>query len=154
MPRKLFCIQRSAILVSRDTETFDAVKKAQLKFCLASKLASMAKTGILPAVRALSMTKSVLLLLSNSAFAKNADEMNTQKRLDALLSGYGLQRVIMPKDGNCLFSSIAFSLQNMLNLQRNVIDSSLVVHLESIGMTCDVSMERGMIPGNFKKANG
>ena len=91
------------------------------------------------------MTKIVLLLLSNSAFAKTADEMNTQKRLDALLSGYGLQRVFMPKDGNCLFSSIAFSLQNMFNLQSNVIDSSLVAHLESIGITSDVSMER-MIP--------
>ena len=72
------------------TEAFDAVKNAQLKLCLASKLASMAKTGLLPAIRTLSMTKSVLSLLSNSSFSKSCDEMNAERRVDGLLSGYGL----------------------------------------------------------------
>lgn len=100
----------------------------------------MAKTGILPTVRTLSMTKGVLLLLSNSAFSENCD---TQRRLDALLHGYGLQMVFMPKDGNCLFSAIAFALQNLLNLQ-NEAASTLSEHLKSIGITSDVNME-GMI---------
>ena len=46
----------------------------------------------------------------------------------------------MPKDGNCLFSSIAFALQNQLNLPENEANSSLLEHLESVGVTNDVSM--------------
>ena len=122
------------------TEAFDAVKNAQLKLCLASKLASMAKTGLLPAIRTLNMTKSVLLLLSNSFFSKSYDEINAERRVDGLLSGYGLKRVFMPKDGNCLFSSIAFALQNQLNFPENEVNSSFLEHLESVGVTNDLSM--------------
>ena len=122
------------------TEAFDAVKNAQLKLCLASKLASMAKTGLLPAIRTLNMTKSVLLLLSNSFFSKSCDEINAERRGDGLLSGYGLQRVFMPKDGNCLFSSIAFALQNQLNVPENNLNSSFLEHLESVGVTKDLNM--------------
>ena len=43
------------------TEAFDAVKNAQLKLCLASKLAFMGKTGLFPAIRTLSMTKCPLV---------------------------------------------------------------------------------------------
>ena len=75
----------------------------------------MAKTGLLPAIRTLNMTKRALLLLSNSFFSKSCDKINAERQVDGLLSGYGLQRVFMAKDGNCLFSSIAFALQNQLN---------------------------------------
>ena len=122
------------------TEAFDAVKNAQLKLCLASKLASMAKTGLLPAIRTLNMTKSVLLLLSNSFFSKSCDEINAERRVDGLLSSYGLKRVFMPKDGNCLFSSIVFALQNQLNFPENEVNSSFLEHLESVGVTNDLSM--------------
>ena len=51
--------------------------------------------------------KCVLLFLSNSRYEGIEDEERSGRRVDAVLNGFGLKRVSMPKDGDCLFSAVA-----------------------------------------------
>jgi hypothetical protein len=54
--------------------------------------------------------------------------------VDAILKGYGLERVHMPKDGNCLFSSISFFIVNIQSAGHLEHDAKLREHLEILGI--------------------
>jgi len=59
------------------------------------------------------------------------------RRVDALLSGYGFQRVAMLKDGDCLFSAVAFQLQSRYPSEGK--ESLLNQHLHTLGIEPDQS---------------
>ena len=79
----------------------------------------------------INFTESSLLLLGNSMFGPNEGAGN---RVDAILKGYGLERVHMPKDGNCLFSSISFFIVNIQSAGHPERDAKLREHLETLGI--------------------
>ena len=95
----------------------------------------MAKTEMHSIVNSLSATKSVLLLLSNSSYKESGEEKSSAHRDDALLNAHGLQRVAMLKDGDCLFSAVAFQLKKRYSMES--IDSPLNQHLRLLGIEAD-----------------
>ena len=56
-------------------------------------------------------------------------------RVDAILKGYGLERVHMPKDGNCLFSSVSFFIVQLLSAEQTEPYAKLREHLETLGIS-------------------
>ena len=56
--------------------------------------------------------------------------MEDQKVLDDNLQAFGLSRVEMPKDGNCLFRSIFFGISQMLNSA----DDKVIQHLQAFDL--------------------
>ena len=120
----------------QDEEVIEAVKSAKLKHSVAKELASRAKSEVKSTASSLHFMESVLLLLSNSSFAESDDETSSS-RVDALLSGYGFQRVEMPRDGDCLFSAVAFQLQS--RYPREGKESPLNLHLHTLEIEADQS---------------
>ena len=116
-------------------EVIEAIKSAKLKYCVAKELASRAKTELHSIVNSLNATKSVLLLLSNSSYKESEEEKSSARRVDALLNAHGLQRVAMLKDGDCLFSAVAFQFKNRYSMEG--IDSLLNQHLRLLGIEAD-----------------
>ena len=76
--------------------------------------------------------KSSLLLLGNLGFGSNDGAGN---RVDAILKGYGLECVHMPKDGNCLFSSISFFIVHIQSADCSELHAKLREHLEMLGIS-------------------
>ena len=111
-------------------EVIEAIKSAKLKHCVAKELASRAKTEMHSIA-----TKSVLLLLSNSSYKESEEEKSSAHRVDTLLNVHGLQRVAMLKDGDCLFSVVAFQLKKRYSMEG--IDSPLNQHLRLLGIEAD-----------------
>ena len=66
---------------------------------------------------------------------ESEEEKRSAHRVDALLNAHGLQRVAMLKDGDCLFSAVAFQLKN--RYYREAVDSSLNQHLRLLGIEAD-----------------
>ena len=116
-------------------EVIEAIKSAKLKYCVAKELASRAKTELHSIVNSLNATKSVLLLLSNSSYKESEEEKSSARRVDALLNAHGLQPVAMLKDGDCLFSAVAFQLKNRYSMEG--IASLLNQHLRLLGIEAD-----------------
>ena len=56
-------------------------------------------------------------------------------RVDAILKGYGLERVYMPKDGDCLFSSVSFFIVQLLSAEQTEPYAKLREHLETLGIS-------------------
>lgn len=120
-----------------DKEVIKSVKRANLKYFVAKQLASRAKSQVKSTANSLNFMESVLLLLSNSNFTESDNEASSS-RIDALLSGYGLQRVAMLKDGDCLFSAVAFQLQSRYPSEGK--ESLLNQHLHTLGIEPDQSI--------------
>ena len=74
-------------------------------------------------------------MLSNSSYKESEEEKSSARRVDALLNAHGLQRVAMLKDGDCLFSAVAFQLKNRYSMEG--IDSLLNQHLRLLGIEAD-----------------
>jgi hypothetical protein len=81
------------------------VKTVLIKTCISINLAVKINAKPKHLAKNINFTESSLLLLGNSMFGPNEGAGN---RLDTILKRYGLDCVHMPKDGNCLFSSISF----------------------------------------------
>ena len=120
----------------QNEEVIEAVKSTHLKYSVAKQLASRAKSDVHSTASSLNFMEIVLLLLSNSRYAESDDEPSS-RRVDALLSGYGFQRVAMLKDGDCLFSAVAFQLQSRYASEEK--DSPLCQHLRILGIEADQS---------------
>ena len=56
-------------------------------------------------------------------------------RVDAILKEYGLERVFMSKDGNCLFSSISFFIVQIQSAEQTEPYTRLREHLETLGIS-------------------
>ena len=80
----------------------------------------------------INFTKASLPLLGNSMFQSQDSAGN---RVDAILKGYGLERVHMPKDGNCLFSSVSFFIVQLLSAEQTEPYAKLREHLETLGIS-------------------
>ena len=80
----------------------------------------------------INFTKASLPLLGNSMFQSQDSAGN---RVDAILKGYGLERVHMPKDGNCLFSSVSFFIVQLLLAEQTEPYAKLREHLETLGIS-------------------
>lgn len=119
----------------QDQEVIEAVKSTQLKYSVTKQLASRAKCDVHSTASSLNFVESVLLLLSNARYTESDDETTSARRVDAMLSGYGFQRVAMPKDGDCLFSAVAFQLQSRYASEEK--DSPLYQHLHTLGIKAD-----------------
>ena len=120
----------------QDEEVIEAVKSTTLKYSVAKQLASRAKSDVNSTASSLNFMESVLLLLSNSSYTES-DDVTSSRRVDALLSGYGFQRVAMVREGDCLFSAVTFQLQSRYTSEE--IDSPLCQHLCSLGIEADSS---------------
>ena len=80
----------------------------------------------------INFTKASLPLLGNSMFQSQDSAGN---RVDAILKGYGLEHVHMPKDGNCLFSSVSFFIVQLLSAEQTEPYAKLREHLETLGIS-------------------
>ena len=82
----------------------------------------------------------MLLLLAHPSYGNGADDVDcTEDRIDALLSGYGFQRIAMPKDGDCLFSAVSFQLHDRFHSASDD-DPPMLQHLASIGILPDLDL--------------
>ncbi len=116
--------------------------KTRLSINLAAKINAKPKYF----AKNINFNKSSLLLLGNSGFGSNDGAGN---RVDAILKGYGLERVHMPKDGNCLFSSISFFIVHIQSANRSELDAKLREHLEMLGIS--PNQELSEISDNVRK---
>ena len=102
--------------------------KARVSISLAARINAKPKH----VAKNINFAESSLLLLGNSMFKPNE---NSCSRVDAILKGYGLERVHMPKDGNCLFSSISFFILHFLSAELQVPDTKLREHLQTLNFS-------------------
>ena len=117
------------------------LKTVILKFRLLVNLSSKINTKPKYLAKNVHLMKSALLLLSNSKLGPNVDEtLAATKRVESILQGYGLERVQMRKDGNCLFSSISFFIMNALSKGSNC-DAKLREHLKSLGLSSNQDLQ-------------
>jgi hypothetical protein len=105
-----------------------AIIKTRLSINLAARV--NAKPKYFP--KNINFTKASLPLLGNSIF-KSSDRAGD--RVDAILKGYGLERVHMPKDGNCLFSSISFFIIQLQSAEQAELHAKLREHLDTLGIS-------------------
>ena len=124
----------------RDSELIEVVKSARLKYSVAKRLACKAKAGVQSVTK--NMTKSLLLFLTNPSYGTSCDDVHsTEDRLDALLHGYGFQRIAMAKDGDCLFSAVSFQLKNRLNSGTDN-DIPMKQHLKEMGIAAEQDLQK------------
>ena len=119
-----------------DEEVIKAVQSTNSKYSVAKQLATRVKSDVHSTASSLNFMESILLFVSNSCYTDRGDETSSL-RVDALLSGYGFQRVAMLKDGNCLFSTVAFQLQNRYTSDEK--NSPPCQHLRILGIEGDPS---------------
>ena len=122
------------------------VKTVLIKTCLSINLATKINGKPKYFARNINFKKSSLLLLGNSGFGSNDDAGN---RVDAILKGYGLEHVHMPKDGNYLFSSISFFIVHIQSADRSELDAKLRKHLQMLGIS--PNQELSKISDNLRK---
>ncbi len=122
------------------------VKKVLIKTRLSINLAAKINAKPKYFAKNINFKKSSLLLLGNSGFGSNDGAGN---RVDAILKGYGLERVHMPKDGNCLFLSISFFIVHIQSADRSELDAKLREHLEMLGIS--PNQELSEISDNLRK---
>ena len=126
----------------RDSELIEVVKSARLKYSVAKRLACKAKASVQSVTKNLYMTKSILLLLTNPSYGTSCDDVHsTEDRLDALLHGYGFQRIAMATDGDCLFSAVSFQLKNRLNSGTDN-DIPMKQHLKEMGIAPEQDLQK------------
>ena len=71
---------------------------------------------------------SMLLLFSHTDCHGQSEYFGSEKKLDEIVSNYGFERVSVPGDGDCCFTSVSLGLDQLL--QGN--DDALIQHLESL----------------------
>lgn len=71
---------------------------------------------------------SMLLLFSHTDCLGQSEYFGSEKKLDEIVSNYGFERVSVPGDGDCCFTSVSLGLDQLL--QGN--DDALIQHLESL----------------------
>ena len=108
------------------------VKTEIIKTRLLINLAGRIKAKPKCFAKNMNFTKASLPLLGNSMFESKDDAGN---RVDAILKGYGLERVFMSKDGNCLFSSISFFIVQIQSAEQTEPSNKLREHLETLGIS-------------------
>ena len=89
------------LLVTARSVVKTMLVKARVSISLAARINAKPKY----VAKNLNFVESSLLLLGNSMFKPSETASN---RVDAILKGYCLEPVQMPKDGNCLFSLVHF----------------------------------------------
>ena len=70
---------------------------------------------------------SMLLLFSHTDCHGQSEYFGSEKKLDEIVSNYGFERVSVPGDGDCCFTSVSLGLDQLL--QGN---DALIQHLESL----------------------
>ena len=118
------------LLVTARSVVKTMLVKARVSISLAARINAKPKY----VAKNLNFVESSLLLLGNSMFKPCETASN---RVDAILKGYGLERVQMPKDGNCLFSSVSFFIFHVLSAEIPVRDTILKEHLQTLGIYPD-----------------
>ena len=110
------------------------IKNVIIKTCLLINLAAKINAKPKYSANNINFTKASLPLLGNSMFQSQDSAGN---RVDAILKGYGLERVHMPKDGNCLFSSVSFFIVivQLLSAEQTGPYAKLREHLETFNMS-------------------
>ena len=71
---------------------------------------------------------SMLLLFSHTDCHGQSEYFGSEKKLDEIVSNYGFERVSVPGDGDCCFTSVSLGLDLLLHSN----DDALIQHLESL----------------------
>ena len=71
---------------------------------------------------------SMLLLFSHTDCHGQSEYFATEKKLDEIVSNFGLERMSVPGDGDCCFTSVSSGLDKMLEGS----DDALIQHLQSL----------------------
>ena len=84
--------------------------KARVSISLAARINAKPKY----VAKNINFVDSSLLLLGTSMFKPTESASNI---VDAILKGYGLEHAHMPKNGNCLFSTVSFFILHVLSAE-------------------------------------
>ena len=73
---------------------------------------------------------STLLLFSHTDRNEQSQYLVAEKKLNEIVSNYGFEKISVPGDGDCCFSSISFALDKMLECH----DDAVQQHLQSLNI--------------------
>ena len=73
---------------------------------------------------------STLLLFSHTDRNEQSQYLVAEKKLNEIVSNYGFEKMSVPDDGDCCFSSISFALDKMLECH----DDAVQQHLQSLNI--------------------
>ena len=65
-----------------------------------------------------------------------------EQRLSSIVSGHGMTTVQVPKDGDCLFSSVCIAILNILRTEDSQLHSDTKRHLAALGFDRELSIEK------------